>query len=154
MTVFAITRNDVADYVDTLILIYLVLIFIRIILTWIPRIPYNPVLNAVIKFVTDVTVARKIAETRQHQVTHPGKAGQRIRASSKSDSQSGHLRQTARHQRRRAIVAQPQAVDRASGDRHNIFYGAADLNSDHIIVRINSKAAGRKRILRDLRPLR
>ena len=55
MTVFAITRNDVADYVDTLILIYLILIFIRIILTWIPRIPYNPVLNAVIKFVTDVT---------------------------------------------------------------------------------------------------
>ena len=38
-----------ADYVDTLILVYLVLIFIRIILTWIPRIPYNPVLNAVIK---------------------------------------------------------------------------------------------------------
>jgi YggT family protein len=55
MTVLAITRNDVADYVDTLILIYLILIFIRIILTWIPRIPYNPVLNAVIKFVTDVT---------------------------------------------------------------------------------------------------
>ena len=33
----------------------MVLIFIRILLTWIPRIPYNPVLNAVIKFVTDVT---------------------------------------------------------------------------------------------------
>jgi YggT family protein len=55
MTVFAITRDDVADYVDTLILVYLILIFIRIILTWIPRIPYNPVLSAVIKFVTDVT---------------------------------------------------------------------------------------------------
>jgi YggT family protein len=55
MTVLAITRNDVADYVDTLILVYLILIFIRIVLTWIPRIPYNPVLSAVIKFVTDVT---------------------------------------------------------------------------------------------------
>ena len=55
MTVLAITRNDVADYVDTLILVYLILIFIRIILTWIPRIPYNPVLSALIKFVTDVT---------------------------------------------------------------------------------------------------
>ena len=55
MTLLAITRDDVADYVDTLILVYLILIFIRIILTWIPRIPYNPVLNAVIKFVTDVT---------------------------------------------------------------------------------------------------
>ena len=55
MTLYAITRNDIADYVDTLILVYLILIFVRIILTWIPRIPYNPALNAVIKFVTDVT---------------------------------------------------------------------------------------------------
>jgi YggT family protein len=55
MTVFAITRDDVADYVDTLILIYLILIFIRIILTWIPRIPYNPVLSAVIEFIQQVT---------------------------------------------------------------------------------------------------
>jgi YggT family protein len=55
MTLLAITRNDVADYVDTLFLVYIVLIFIRILLTWIPRIPYNPVLSAVIKFITDVT---------------------------------------------------------------------------------------------------
>jgi YggT family protein len=51
----AITRDDVADYVNTLVLVYLVLIFIRIILTWIPRIPYNRWLNAFLKFVTDVT---------------------------------------------------------------------------------------------------
>jgi YggT family protein len=51
----ALTRNDVADYVDTLVLVYLVLIFIRIILTWIPRIPYNRFLNGFLKFVTDVT---------------------------------------------------------------------------------------------------
>ena len=43
----AITRVDVADYVNTLMYVYLVLIFVRIILTWIPRIPYNPVLSAV-----------------------------------------------------------------------------------------------------------
>jgi YggT family protein len=51
----AVTRTDVARYVDTLVLVYLVLIFIRIIMSWIPRIPYNPVLNAVLKFVSDVT---------------------------------------------------------------------------------------------------
>ena len=55
MTLIAITRADVADYVNTLILVYTVLIFIRIVLSWIPRIPYNPALAAVIKFVTDVT---------------------------------------------------------------------------------------------------
>jgi YggT family protein len=51
----AVSRTDVAQYVDTLVLVYLVLIFIRIIMSWIPRIPYNPVLSAVLKFVSDVT---------------------------------------------------------------------------------------------------
>jgi YggT family protein len=51
----AVSRDDVAQYVDTLVLVYLVLIFIRIIMSWIPRIPYNPVLNALLKFVSDVT---------------------------------------------------------------------------------------------------
>lgn len=51
----AIDRADVADYVDTLFLVYFVLIFIRILLTWIPRIPYNPVLQWVVGFVREVT---------------------------------------------------------------------------------------------------
>jgi YggT family protein len=51
----AVTRGDIADYVNTLALVYLVLIFIRIILSWIPRIPYNRFLNGFLKFVTDVT---------------------------------------------------------------------------------------------------
>lgn len=51
----AITRGDVADYVDTLVLVYLVLIFVRIIMSWIPRMPYNRTLSAVLGFVTDVT---------------------------------------------------------------------------------------------------
>jgi YggT family protein len=51
----AITRGDVADYVNTLVIVYLVLIFIRIIMSWIPRMPYNRYLAAVLGFVTDVT---------------------------------------------------------------------------------------------------
>ena len=53
--VLAITRQDVAQYVDTLFLVYLVLIFIRIVMTWFPRIPYHPVSSAVLGFVQDVT---------------------------------------------------------------------------------------------------
>ena len=53
--VAAIDRADVARYVNTLFLVYIVLIFIRIVMTWIPRIPYNPALNAVLTFVRDVT---------------------------------------------------------------------------------------------------
>ena len=56
MRVFlAITRADVADYVDTLAIVYLVLIFIRILTSWIPRMPYNRYLAAVLQFISDVT---------------------------------------------------------------------------------------------------
>jgi YggT family protein len=51
----AISRGDVADYVNTLALVYLVLIFIRILMSWIPRMPYNRYLAAFLKFVSDVT---------------------------------------------------------------------------------------------------
>jgi YggT family protein len=51
----AIDRNDIADYVDAVFLVYLILIFVRILLSWIPRMPYNPVLHAVVTFVHDVT---------------------------------------------------------------------------------------------------
>jgi YggT family protein len=51
----AITRGDVADYVTTLALVYLVLIFVRIIMSWIPRMPYNRWLAGFLKFVSDVT---------------------------------------------------------------------------------------------------
>jgi YggT family protein len=51
----AITRSDVADYVDTLAIVYLVLIFIRILTSWIPRMPYNRYLGAFLKFISDVT---------------------------------------------------------------------------------------------------
>jgi YggT family protein len=54
-TLFAITRTDIADYLNTLVLVYLVLIFIRILTSWIPRMPYNRYLAAFLKFVSDVT---------------------------------------------------------------------------------------------------
>jgi YggT family protein len=51
----AINRADIADYLRALQTVYLIIIFIRILLSWIPRMPYNPVLNAVVTFVHDVT---------------------------------------------------------------------------------------------------
>ena len=51
----AITRVEVARYVNILFTVYIALIFIRIVLSWIPRMPYNPVLRAVVGFVGDVT---------------------------------------------------------------------------------------------------
>ena len=51
----AVGRDEIADYVDALFLVYLILIFVRILLSWIPRIPYNPILSSVIGFINDVT---------------------------------------------------------------------------------------------------
>lgn len=51
----AIDRADVADYLRALFTVYLILIFVRILLSWIPRLPYNRVLHAVVTFVHDVT---------------------------------------------------------------------------------------------------
>jgi YggT family protein len=50
-----VSRADIADYVRTLALVYLVLIFIRIIMSWVPRMPYNRILNGFLTFVSDVT---------------------------------------------------------------------------------------------------
>src|SRR3954447_5673472 len=52
--VLAITRDDVARYVYTLALVYAVIIFIRILLSWF-RLPYSRGLNAFTEFVTSVT---------------------------------------------------------------------------------------------------
>jgi YggT family protein len=53
--VLAISRSDIASYVDALFLVYIILIFVRILLSWIPRIPYNPTLSAIINFIHEVT---------------------------------------------------------------------------------------------------
>ena len=51
----AVTRNDVASYVETLFLIYTILIFVRVLMSWFTRIPYNRALNATLEFVRETT---------------------------------------------------------------------------------------------------
>ena len=50
----AITRDDVANYVSAVFLVYFILIFIRILLSWIPRMPYYPWLRTTVDFVHQV----------------------------------------------------------------------------------------------------
>jgi uncharacterized protein YggT (Ycf19 family) len=53
--VAAIGRDEIADYVSALFLVYLILIFARIVLSFVPRIPYNPTLRSAIGFIHEVT---------------------------------------------------------------------------------------------------
>jgi YggT family protein len=55
VTLLAVTRGDVADYVSALFLVYIVLIFLNILSTWIPRMPYHPWLRAVLDFISETT---------------------------------------------------------------------------------------------------
>lgn len=50
----ALTRDDIAQYVDALFIVYLVLILSRIVLSWIQQfrpLPYNMTLRAVVGFI-------------------------------------------------------------------------------------------------------
>jgi YggT family protein len=51
----ALDRGDVADYVGALFLVYVILIFARIVISFIPRMPYRPWLRSVLDFVTETT---------------------------------------------------------------------------------------------------
>lgn len=55
MIPLALSRGNVADYVSALFLVYLILIFIRIVVSFIPRMPYRPWLKATLDFVHEVT---------------------------------------------------------------------------------------------------
>ena len=55
MITAAIDRVDVANYVDTLITVYVVLIFIRILMSYFRSIPYYRALDVFLRFVTEVT---------------------------------------------------------------------------------------------------
>jgi YggT family protein len=50
-----IGRGTVADYVEAVFIVYFILIFVRILLTWVPRIPYNRGLRAATGFIQEVT---------------------------------------------------------------------------------------------------
>jgi YggT family protein len=53
--VYAVTRDGAAGYVNALFTVYIILIFIRILLTWIPRLPYNQIVRSTVEFVAEVT---------------------------------------------------------------------------------------------------
>jgi YggT family protein len=55
MILFALTRGDVADYVSALFTVYIILIFLNILISWIPRMPYNRGLRASLDFITETT---------------------------------------------------------------------------------------------------
>ena len=55
MIPLALNRGDVADYVSALFIVYVILIFARIVISFVPRMPYRPWLRSVLDFITETT---------------------------------------------------------------------------------------------------
>jgi YggT family protein len=51
----AVTRFDVADYVGALFLVYIILVLLNVLISWVPRMPYNRALRATLDFVKETT---------------------------------------------------------------------------------------------------
>jgi YggT family protein len=52
---FALNRGDVADYVQALFIVYYILIFANIILSFVPRMPFSLWSQAIINFIRETT---------------------------------------------------------------------------------------------------
>jgi YggT family protein len=51
----AIGRDQIADYVSAVFIVYIVLLFCNILISYVPRMPYNRALRAFLDFVTETT---------------------------------------------------------------------------------------------------
>lgn len=55
MIVLADLRQGIADYVGAILIVYLILVFASVLISYLPRVPYSRSLRAVLDFVTETT---------------------------------------------------------------------------------------------------
>jgi YggT family protein len=53
--ILALTRGDVSAYVNALFTVYIILVFVRVLMSWIPRLPENGAVQAVAEFIRQTT---------------------------------------------------------------------------------------------------
>lgn len=53
--VLALTRGDLAAYVNALFTVFIALVFLRVLMSWIPRLPDNSAIQAVAGFIRETT---------------------------------------------------------------------------------------------------
>ncbi len=55
MITLALTRANVADYINALFTVYIVLVFANVLISYLPRVPYSRPLRVVLDFITETT---------------------------------------------------------------------------------------------------
>ena len=53
--ILALTRGDAAAYVNALFTVYIILVFLRVLMSWIPRLPENSFIQAIASFIRETT---------------------------------------------------------------------------------------------------
>ena len=53
--ILAVSSFDLASYVNAIFIVYLIMILVNVLLSFVPRVPYYPWLRAVLDFVTEST---------------------------------------------------------------------------------------------------
>jgi YggT family protein len=53
--ILAVSHFDLASYVNAIFVVYLIMLLINVLLSFVPRIPYYPWLRAVLDFITEST---------------------------------------------------------------------------------------------------
>ena len=89
----------------------------------------------------DRAIATQRARAREHEIADAGESGERRRARAKRDAEPRHLVQSARDERRARVVAQPNAFDDSGRDGHDVLERAAELDADHVVVRVDAEGA-------------
>jgi YggT family protein len=51
----ALSKDDIATYVSALFVVYTILILLRILMSFVPRMPYSPWLRVVLDFISETT---------------------------------------------------------------------------------------------------
>lgn len=51
----ALSKSDIATYVSALFVVYTILILLRILMSFVPRMPYSPWLRVVLDFISETT---------------------------------------------------------------------------------------------------
>ncbi len=54
-TLLAVTRGDLAAYVNALFTVFIILVFVRVLMSWIPRLPDSGPVQAVAEFIRQTT---------------------------------------------------------------------------------------------------
>ena len=86
-------------------------------------------------------------EAAHDQVAHPREPRERLGLCAECFTEARHLDEPACDQRRLRVVAEPEAVDAACGQRDHVLRCAAELHTDDVVVHVDAESDGVERVL-------